>query len=597
MPPPPKKKPKKKRPADKPPKKGATQPPLPQPKPLPRTISESYNRAVKHNEPVVRNRFSKADVFTQVLTAIMLHQATDGGELAKSIKQRMLIEQYLALEVPGARAVEVRWEEKEIQTEVNGSPATVHVPIRGTFHVARVGDPPGLRNPGALVVRRTIIGNGPTTELPDEEYMVDAILLAKDAEYAGKLVVERTKPVMSKPDRREVSDHLLDVLNTAIDEYLDTTKRTEGGGGGGGGDAALAQEDVERVRRELPKPEIIDLPLPEHAIGVASTGGGRRRAAAAGVAEAGPRARVAGGPDPFAPIRTATWQAQQHVIDTINGLRPAPPPIPSHPGFAKAPSQHIVFDGLRKLAGKPLKDGAPLWNLHRALVGELGEKGPIRTVAKDADGDRTWVEMLLAGRFRSPAESAQAGDLVVVADAAGVDGGYPAVVVHHDANGPREWLVAQEWAPKYHVVEVPPTATVLDAWVPRPSHALSDTAPIGAFWGPGMKRMRAMLQAYVGGHPGVDELVAAIAAGIKRKASRVGELLAIVADEAHIAGPGTPMYPGAVVFGRDDEVGVVLSDGSVLGVSEVGRHTNLPEIMRLVRFVPNLVWYPSPPSG
>ena len=107
-----------------------------------------------------------------------------------------------------------------------------------------------------------------------------------------------------------------------------------------------------------------------------------------------------------------------------------------------------------------------------------------------------------------------------------------------------------------------------------------------------MKRMRTLLEAYVAGHPGVAEIVGAIAAGIGRRATTVDELLALVGDETHIAGAVMPLYPGAVVFGRDDEVGVVLSDGSVFGVCMVGEHMNLLGIVRAVRFQPTLVWYP-----
>ena len=299
-------------------------------------------------------------------------------------------------------------------------------------------------------------------------------------------------------------------------------------------------------------------------------------------------------------------------------------PIPPHPSNTLTPAEWSTdLDKVRKL-DNDLSPGDDtyynaVWAATRAITIQRGMKF---TLPADAQWHSAFAVTSTRGWWREPARGWRTGDVLGLADPTVKDGYHWAVALGSGSPGSAacEVLISlsEDFETRYRLMPLPGSSQVRQVWSPAPRSPFAPDHPFGAFYGPTLARMRSVVEAvsWLGGTnmAGSSDLVQALTDRTPVKATTGAELVARVARElrpilpdalAHavteaaqrtglrppVTTPAPPLWPGAVVFGeRKEDVGIVLTDGSVLGqcsrvVDGVGTYS-------VNDFAPRWVWYP-----
>jgi hypothetical protein len=137
---------------------------------------------------------------------------------------------------------------------------------------------------------------------------------------------------------------------------------------------------------------------------------------------------------------------------------------------------------------------------------------------------------------------------------------------------------------------------VVRAWQPVPRAPFNPEGQLGAVWTP--KRWRAMLEGcYANNAATGDDLLGHVcdATGLRGLDTALA-LSRQVVGKLRSVSSGAPLWPGAVVFGREaGDFGVLLPDGQVVGTCSAAEYPDQVGYLRVQRFQPRFVWYPHLP--
>lgn len=372
--------------------------------------------------------------------------------------------------------------------------------------------------------------------------------------------------------------------------------------------ADVPEEALAELNRDLG--EFVDVPPepsdpvspvtpPTGDIGVASVPSARALRAA-GV-EGTPTDAPPVDPESVAGLLQRHLLRRKAILDQLLKLSDAAfarrPPIPPHPGGSPARGGFTLkHETVRKLAGEeaPMTAQGPAAMLS-ALLGSSSELKGFHKLRKAAsDEEAAWVAMLLGGRWRTRTEAVAPGDLVYLATPMLDGGGCWALALKANQRVVTEALVAYPGRTPYHFVQRVLGVTAR-AWSPSPQPVLSDSAPMGRFWGPNLQRFRAVLERHLFVPSGSDPLpwlIRDLTAGLPFETESFQEFLQAIGPELYLISQETPLYAGCILLtDRDDELGVLLSDGRILGYTHRSS-SGSPFRMEPRKFQPQYVWYP-----
>jgi hypothetical protein len=284
------------------------------------------------------------------------------------------------------------------------------------------------------------------------------------------------------------------------------------------------------------------------------------------------------------------------VIDEVAARGHQPPPPPAHPEWglpsvARALSQ--VEAKLRKAAkdDSDVRSQGPRTIL--ALLAEADpEMRPLLHRARWLVDDDAYVDMLCCGHWRSSPERAQLGDVVSIAEPAVPGGLRVGIALSNDVG---QWLTTDSYG-RFRILPPSAGAVVVRAWQPVPRAPFNPEGQLGAVWTP--KRWRAMLEGcYANNAATSDDLLGHVcdATGLRGLDTALA-LSRQVVGELRSVSSGAPLWPGAVVFGREaGDFGVLLPDGQVVGTCSAAEYPDQVGYLRVQRFQPRFVWYPHLP--
>ncbi|HEU5269682.1 MAG TPA: hypothetical protein VFU36_07140 [Jatrophihabitans sp.] len=284
------------------------------------------------------------------------------------------------------------------------------------------------------------------------------------------------------------------------------------------------------------------------------------------------------------------------VIDEVAARGHQPPPPPAHPEWglpsvARALSQ--VEAKLRKAAKDDSDVRSEGLRTILALLAESDpEMGPLLHRAHWLVDDDAYADLLCCGHWRSSPETAQLGDVVWRAEPT-VPGGQRVGIALSDGAG--QWLTTDSYG-RFRIQPSSAGAVVVRAWQPLPRDPFNPAGQIGAVWTP--KRWRAMLAGCYANDTatGADLLGHVCNATGLHGIDTALALSRRVVGELRAVSSGAPLWPGAVVFGREaGDFGVLLPDGQVVGTCAADQYPDHVGYLRVQRFQPRFIWYPHVP--
>jgi hypothetical protein len=272
-----------------------------------------------------------------------------------------------------------------------------------------------------------------------------------------------------------------------------------------------------------------------------------------------------------------------------------PPAIPPHPETGLPSVARALVDVEAKLRKAAKNDEEVRSEGLKTIAGLLAscdaEMRPRLHTRNWLVDDDAYVDLLCSGHWRATGEHPQLGDIVWLAEPAVPGGGRVGIALEEDAS---QWLTTDFYG-HLHITHRAPGAAVKAAWQPLDRDVFNPDQQIGAVWN--AKRWRAMLTDCYGVASASAETIVghiAQAAGVPGVTDPV-ELSGHLRGELWACRPGVPLWPGAIVFGREaGDVGVLLPDGDALGTSAVNRLPGQVLPMALQRFQPRFIWYPRP---
>lgn len=272
-----------------------------------------------------------------------------------------------------------------------------------------------------------------------------------------------------------------------------------------------------------------------------------------------------------------------------------PPAIPPHPATG-LPSVARALSEVEAKLRKAAKDDEEVRSQGlKTIAGLLAScDAAMRPRLHTRDwlvDDDPYVDLLCSGHWRTTGEHPQLGDIVWLAEPAVPGGGRVGIALAEDAS---QWLTTDFYG-HLHITGRAPGAAVLAAWQPLDRDVFNPGQQIGAVWN--AKRWRAMLADCYGVATATAETIVGHIAhtiGLRDVTDPV-EFSGHVRGELWACRPGVPLWPGAIVFGREaGDIGVLLPDGDALGTSAVNRWPAQVVPMALQRFQPRFIWYPRP---
>ncbi|MDB5706937.1 MAG: hypothetical protein JWN66_4053 [Sphingomonas bacterium] len=300
---------------------------------------------------------------------------------------------------------------------------------------------------------------------------------------------------------------------------------------------------------------------------------------------------------PFGAILQQRTEIRRGLIAWADQLLAGRPPVPPYPGpVAPSAVWSMSLEPLQKLDKAEMEPaGEPLAALFAGLVKAIPALKPFVRVPRDEmDETGVYKAMLTGGRFRGATEDLAPGDLVLIANPIVADGAHWALVLAAEKRMVTDAIVAYPGGTRFH--RRPGLSGVIRrAWQPMLERPLDDKSAIGAFWGPDMKRFAALLDTHFSTLRGSDPLeyfLRDVTSGTPFATSDFAELIGGIGKELYLAGPDLPVYTGCILLtDRNDELGVLLSDGRVLGFS-MRNSWEAPFAMDWRAFGGRYVWYP-----
>jgi hypothetical protein len=163
------------------------------------------------------------------------------------------------------------------------------------------------------------------------------------------------------------------------------------------------------------------------------------------------------------------------------------------------------------------------------------------------------------------------------------------------SNDVGQWLTTDSYG-RFRILPPSAGAVVVRAWQPVPRAPFNPEGQLGAVWTP--KRWRAMLEGcYANNAATGDDLLGHVcdATGLRGLDTALA-LSRQVVGKLRSVSSGAPLWPGAVVFGREaGDFGVLLPDGQVVGTCSAAEYPDQVGYLRVQRFQPRFVWYPHLP--
>ena len=273
------------------------------------------------------------------------------------------------------------------------------------------------------------------------------------------------------------------------------------------------------------------------------------------------------------------------------------PPVPPYPGPGDVLGSYgFSHDKITEQSGaKTDADGEGPGGVFQALMRAVPElKAFHRVEGRKITNESALGAMLLGGRWRGLAETIAPGDLVKVADPMLPGGEGWLLALEATQRVVTKALTLYPGGNHFHML-TGNTGETTAAWNPIPQQILKPDSQVGRFWGPELARFRRLVADYLDvfrGSIALSSFVRDISAGTAYRANDFDGFIDKIGRELRYMDPRLPVYTGCILLTEsDEELGVVLGDGTILGMSNRAAF-GTPWRMSWLKFQPRYIWYP-----
>lgn len=294
-------------------------------------------------------------------------------------------------------------------------------------------------------------------------------------------------------------------------------------------------------------------------------------------------------------IAQLLWTSQQNTLQIYQNMqkqlyqfiqqRPPIPPVqgPEETGIRVS----YQNDQLKKLDGKETElNEIGLASIFKGLLKCVPELSSFYELAL-ADGmtnDKVYQIMLLFGSFYGKEQGVSPGNLALFANPLVADGYYWGLVISTDNRKPTEVLFDNGGTYKLLKGNL---GEVVRSWSATPCKLFIEQSNFGKFWGPQMVKLRKLLSAWWGGFS-IYDFIKLVTENTRFYSESEEGFLEKIENELYFIEKTTPFYPGSIVFTEQNDIGVIVSDGRIVGIKE----SLTPRFISFEEFMPVSIWYP-----